>query len=212
MRWLKKKKRIDVQKILKWARQGLLEFAQWFRRIIGELSGRFRRRAFMNKLQRGDIVLASPRTIKLSPVALTYRLLLRSRYVHSMLYIGQGQIVHTTTRGGVVVDKLPRKIFRSDRYAAFRVRGLKSNQRSKVVHEALKWRYRKLDHVGLVTNVPSRLLGLQKPIMRWERNRVWCSKLIYKAFKAVGFEIVPFEKSENITSEDLSRSPMLERV
>jgi len=212
MRFLKKKKRFDTQKILKRVGQVLQQFIQWLKRFMGELSGRFRRRAFMGKLEEGDIVLASPRTMRLSPVALTYRLLLRSHYVHSMLYIGQGQIVHTTTRGGVVVDKLPRKIFRSDRYAAFRVRGINKSQRSQVVREALKWRYRKLDHAGLVTNVPSRLLGLRKPIMRWERNRIWCSKLIYKAFKAAGFEIVPYEKSESITSEDLSRSPMLERV
>lgn len=212
MRLLRKKRRFDVQKMAQRVGDILQQVMQWLRRFLGELSGRFRRRAFMSKLEKGDIVLASPRTLRLSPVALTYRLLLRSHYVHSMLYIGQGQIVHTTTRHGVVVDKLPRKIFRSDRYAAFRVRGINSSQRSKVVQEALRWRYRKLDHAGLVTNVPARLLGLRKPIMRWERNRIWCSKLIYKVFKSAGFEIVPHEKAENITSEDLSRSPVLERV
>jgi len=189
-----------------------MQFIEWIKRFFGWLSGNLRRRAFINKLQKGDIVLASPRTARLSPVAMTYRLFLRSKYVHSMLYIGQGQIVHTTTRYGVVVDKLPRKIFRADRYAAYRVRNLGPEERSQVVREALKWRYRKLDHAGLLTNVPSRLLGLRKPILRWERNRIWCSKLIYKVFRTVGIEIVPSEKAENITSEDLSRSPTLERV
>ena len=207
-----RRKRIDIQGILKAARRYLEWTKQMLIRLYASISGSIRRRAFLRKLRKGDIVLASPRTAKLSIVAMAYRLFLRSKYVHSMLYIGQGQIVHTTTRHGVVVDKLPRKIFRGDRYAAFRVRNIGPAQRNQVVREALKWRYRKLDHVGLLTNVPSRLLGLNKPVMRWERNRIWCSKLIYKVFKSVGIEIVPREKAENITSEDLSRSLMLERV
>ncbi len=175
-------------------------------------SGDLRRRATVAKMKKADIVLASPRTVRLSPIALAYRLFLRSRYVHSMLYIGNGRILHTTTRHGVVVTRLPRKIFRKDRYATFRVKNLSEPQRERVVQEALKWKDRKLDHAGLVTNVPSKLVGLRKPLLRWEKNRIWCSKLIYRAFLAADVEVVPPDRAQNITSEDLSRSLTVKRI
>ncbi|MBW2079048.1 MAG: hypothetical protein JRI71_16155, partial [Deltaproteobacteria bacterium] len=41
---------------------------------------------------------------------------------------------------------------------------------------------------------------------------VWCSKLVYKAFAAEHIKLVPPENSESITSEDLSRSGMVEKI
>jgi hypothetical protein len=166
----------------------------------------------MAKLRKADIILASPRITTLSAIALSYRMVLRSRYVHSMLYIGDGRIVHTSAKRGVVVGKLPRSIFRRERYAIFRVKNLDSEKRDQVVAEALKWRNRKLDFAGLITTIPSRLIGLRRPLLMWERNRIWCSKLVYKAFAAENIELVPPENAENITSEDLSRSSVVERV
>lgn len=129
-----------------------------------------------------------------------------------MLYIGDGKIVHTTARDGVVVSKLPRSIFRRERYAIFRVKGLGLERRGRVVEEALKWRQRKLDYAGVITTIPSRLIGLRRPLLRWEKNRIWCSKLVYRAFSAGHIELVPPEKAENITSEDLSRSYAVEKL
>ena len=166
----------------------------------------------MARLRKADIILASPRITTLSAVALTYRLVLRSRYVHSILYIGDGRVVHTTAKDGVVVNKLPRSIFRGDRYEIFRVKNLDREKRDQVVAEALKWRNRKLDFAGLITTIPSRLMGLRKPLLMWEKNRIWCSKLVYKAFIAENIELLPPEKAERITSEDLSRSSAVERV
>jgi hypothetical protein len=176
------------------------------------LSGEAKRQAVMAKLRKADIILASPRITTLSPIALSYRLVLRSRYVHSMLYIGDGRIVHTTAKDGVVVSKLPRSIFSRERYAIFRVKNLDPEKRDQVVAEALKWRNRKLNYAGLITAIPSRLIGLRKPLLMWERTRIWCSKLVYKAFSAENIELVPPEKAESITSEDLSRSYVVERV
>jgi hypothetical protein len=182
------------------------------RRLTSRVTGAVRRRAVLARMRRADIVLASPRTSRLSLTALLYRLVLRSRYVHSMLYIGKGRILHTTARHGVVVGRVPRKIYRSDRYAIFRVHHLDEETRGRVVREALERREMKLDLPGLVTNVPARLLGLHRPLLSLERNRVWCSKLIVRSFREAGIEIVPDDRAENVTSEDLSRNPRLERV
>ena len=176
------------------------------------LSGEAKRQAVVARLRKADIILASPRITTLSAIALSYRLVLRSRYVHSMLYIGDGRVVHTTAKDGVVVTKLPRSIFRRERYAIFRVKNLDREKRDQVVAEALKWRNRKLDVAGLITTIPSRLIGLRKPLLMWEKNRIWCSKLVYKAFMAENIELVPPEKAERITSEDLSRSCVVDRL
>ncbi len=211
-RFFRKKKRIDWRELARAVGDVLSKIWRWLLQVWARLSGEVRRRRVVAKMQKADILLASPRTLSLSPVAFVYRLLLRSRYVHSMLYIGNGKIVHTTTRHGVVVARLPRKIFRADRYAIFRAKNLDAAQRDRIILEALKSKDKRLDHAGLITNVPARLLGLRKPLVRWERNRLWCSKLIYRAFLAAGVEIVPPDKAENITSEDLSRSEQLRRV
>jgi len=176
------------------------------------VSGEARRRAAIARLQKADIILASPRITTLSPIALGYRLFLKSRYIHSMLYIGNGKIVHTTARDGVVVNRLPRSIFRRERYGIFRVKNLDPESRDRVIKTALMWRQKKLDYAGLITTIPSRLIGLRRPLLRWEKNRIWCSKLVYKAFSAENIELVPPEKSEGITSEDLSRSGIVEMI
>jgi hypothetical protein len=159
-----------------------------------------------------DIILARPRTIHLSPVALAYRLLLRAEYVHSMLYIGRGKILHTTSRHGVVVAPAPRTIYKRDRYSILRHPRLTASQRSQVVEEALRLRGARLDYPALVTNVPARLTGLRKPLVRLEANRLWCSRLIVRAYSAAGAEIVPPDRAENVTSEDLRHSPLLVRL
>jgi hypothetical protein len=159
-----------------------------------------------------DIILASPRTLRLSPIALVYRMLLRARYVHSMLYLGQGKMLHTTSRHGVVVSSVPRTIYRRDRYAVFRVPYLRVRERRRVVKEALKFRSKKLDQPALVTNIPSRLLALRRPLIRLEKNRLWCSKLIERAYAAAGVELVTAEKRDTVTSEDLARSQALVRL
>jgi hypothetical protein len=176
------------------------------------LSGEAKRQAIVARLRKADIILASPRITTLSAIALSYRLVLRSHYVHSMLYIGDGKVVHTTAKDGVVVSKLPRSIFRRERYAIFRVKNLDREKRDQVVAEVLKWTNRKLDFAGLITTIPSRLIGLRKPLLMWEKNRIWCSKLVYKAFMAENIELVPPEKAERITSEDLSRSCVVDRI
>jgi len=184
----------------------------WMVRLYDQLSGELRRRAVMAKLHKADIILARPRTLRLSPVALIYRLFLRSQYVHSMLYLGGGKIIHTTGRYGAVVAPLPRKIYRRDRYTILRAPQLSPQQRQQVVAAALKLRGRKLDRSGLVTNVPARLFGLRKPLLRLEKDRLWCSRLIWQAYSANGIDLVPQDNIETITSEDLSRSPHLERI
>jgi hypothetical protein len=96
---------------------------------VRRLSRRFRRAAVMGNLAVADIILASPRTLRLSPMGLAYRLFLRSRYVHSMLYLGRGKVLHTTTREGVVVASVPGKIFDRRRYAVFRASHLTMDER-----------------------------------------------------------------------------------
>jgi hypothetical protein len=179
-------------------------FRDWF--------GQLRRREVIARMRKGDIILASPKTLSLSLPALLYRLILRSRYVHSMLYIGEGKVIHTTARQGVVVRKVPKQIYKKDRYAIFRVSNLSSEKREKIVAEALKWKDKKLDHIGLITNVPTRLLGLERVLLSFERNRIWCSKLIYEVFSLVGIELVPPGKAGVITSEDMAHISFVMRI
>lgn len=208
----RKKKWQKVKSVFRAVREVLETIWEWIKQSAKLVSGELQRKIVIAKMKEADIILASPRTARLSPIALLYRVVLRSRYVHSMLYVGQGRIIHTTTRRGVVIDRLPRKIFRKENYAVYRVKNLRPEQRASVTEEAAKWVDKKLDHAGLITNVPSRLLGLRKPIVRLEKKRIWCSKLIYRSFLAVGVEIVPPEKADNITSEDLSRDARLQKV
>jgi len=175
-------------------------------------SGRLRRRAVMARMRPTDIVLASPRTSRLSPTALLYRLLLRSRYVHAMLYIGGGEVIHTTARRGVTVDPLPRKLFDRQHYRIYRVLSLTDEQRQRVVVEAKKLLDWRLDYFALVTNIPARWLGRPHPLLRLEKNRLWCSKLIHLAFARAGIELLPGEQVGTVTSEDLGRSPVLESL
>lgn len=166
------------------------------------------------KMKKGDIILACPRTFRLPFIPLIYRLLLGARYVHSMLYLGGGKILHTTARYGVKIDRVPRKIYSQNRYTVCRVKKLASpQQREQIVQEAWKYKDKKLDHLGLITNIPSRLIGLKKPLLSSARNhRLWCSKLIYMVYRACHIELVPLKNTGNITSQDLSKSAMLNKI
>lgn len=197
-----------------WRRIGRVPGAvwRWIVRIVRHLTGGMRRAAVLGNMAPADIILASPRTLSLTPVALAYRLLLRADYVHAMLYVGRGKMVHTTTRHGVVVEPVPRAIYRRDRYTILRARAMDARQRERVVAEALRYRGARLDVSGLVTNIPSRLLGLRKPLLRLEKNRLWCSKLIARAYAAAGVVLVPDDRAENVTSEDLRHSPAVVRL
>jgi hypothetical protein len=208
----KRKKRFERDVIGRQISTACSPLKRWFVNVFNRMSGELRRRAMIAKMQKADIILASPRTLRLSPVALMYRVLLLAQYVHSMLYIGEGKILHTTTKYGVVITPVPRKIFKKDRYTILRAKSLRAKQRQQVVTEALKLRDKRLDYAGLLTNVPARLFGLRKPFVMLEKNRLWCSKLIYQAYFASGIELVGPKHKENITSEDLSHSPLLEKI
>ncbi len=176
-------------------------------------SGEFKRRAVLAQLEPGDIILASPPTRRLSPVALIYRLVLGARYVHSMIYIGRGRIVHTTSRFGVVVGKAPRTLYRADRYMILRVPRLTLEQQQQLVNEALRWQGRELDTAGLIANVPRRLLGIQRHRGHEEDvDRVWCSKFVAVLYSKVGVDLVPADQLGSVTSEDLATNPNLHRV
>lgn len=183
------------------------------KKVLSSFSGKIKRQRVIAKMQRGDIILARPRTFSLPLIPLIYRLLLRAQYVHSMLYLGGSKVIHTTARYGVRIDKVPRKIYSSKRYTIYRVLMVNSDlKRAQIVKEALKYKDTKLDHAGLITNIPARIMGLKKPLISFSKNRVWCSKLIYQIYKALKVEIVPLENTSNITSEDLSNSKVLKRI
>ena len=184
----------------------------WLVQFYLRVSGQLKRRAVIARLRPADIILASPRTRRLSPAAMAYRLLLGARYVHSMLYIGDGKILHTTSKHGVVVSRVPRSIYRRDRYSVYRMPDLSDGDRERIVREALRWRGKKLDLAGLLTNVPGRLLGLKRALWIQEEGKVWCSKLIAQAYLAAGFPILPEEELGRVTSEDLARSDKLVKV
>jgi len=159
----KRKKRLKLMKIILRFTTACSRLCSNVGHVFACLIGNMKRRAFLAKLRQADIILASPRTLRLAPVNLMYRLLLHARYVHSMLYLGDGKIIHTTAKYGVLVSHVPRKIFKRAYYNVFRVRHLSREQRERVIQEALKLRGQQLDPVGLITNIPARLLGFRKP-------------------------------------------------
>lgn len=179
---------------------------------VRRLNGKWRRKIAISALTEADVLLASPRTIRLSPISLMHRLVLGARYVHSMLYVGDGRILHTTTRDGVTLDPVPRRVYAPRRYSLYRVPHLTGSQRRGIVAAALRQRHKRLDRAALVTNVPAKLLGLKKPLFRFERNRLWCSKLIYEAYAEAGIDLLPHNERGNVTSEDLAKSGVLERI
>ncbi|MFP4082890.1 MAG: hypothetical protein ACLFVG_09075 [Candidatus Aminicenantes bacterium] len=209
---LRRREKSFVHKIILRIKLSLAGTKSWAAALIQRWSGKLRRRAVISRMRKADIVLASPRTTRLSPIALVYRLFLGSRYVHSMLYIGGGKIIHTTTRHGVVVGKVPRKIYKKDRYAIMRVKNLDAEIRDHIVKEALTRKELKLDYAGMISNVPRRLLGWRTALLRREKNRTWCSQLIYRAFRDAGIELLPGRESESITSEDLAHSPVVKKI
>jgi hypothetical protein len=176
------------------------------------LAGRLERQAFVAKLRKADIVLASPRTLQLSAVNMMYRFFLHAKYVHSMLYLGDGKIIHTTSKNGVQIANLPRKIYKRGHYKVVRAKGLTFEQRDMVVEWALKMQGQQIDPAGLITNIPARMLGFKKPFIRMEKNRLWCAKLIYKAYSAAGIELVGQDHAGNVTTEDLNRSRLLKSI
>jgi len=208
----KRSRRFELRRIRQYINAVYSPLRRTFVYTYARLSGELRRRTVIAKLHKADIILASPRTLRLSPIGLMYRLVLRARYVHSMLYIGGGKMIHTTTRHGVLIAPVPRKIFSKNHYAIFRAKHLRAEQREQVVQEALKLRGKQLDYAGLITNIPARVLGFRKPLLRLEQNRLWCAKLIHTAYSAAGIELVPPDKSENVTSEDFSRSLLLDSI
>jgi len=109
----KRKKKINWKKVKKRFAFFLSKPLNLFFRRYSRISGKVKRQVFISRMKEADIVLANPKIIRLSMFALFYRLFLRSQYVHSMLYIGNERIVHTTAKDGVVIDKVPRKpVFR----------------------------------------------------------------------------------------------------
>jgi hypothetical protein len=129
-----------------------------------------------------------------------------------MLYVGDGKMVHTTSGEGVATARVPKGVYREDRYTVLRAPHLTLEQRELIATEALNLVGTRLDHAGLITNIPARMFGLRKPFVRLERTRLWCSKLILRVYSAIGVELVPPEKAENVTSEDLRDSTVLERL
>ena len=201
-----------LRKAAQWVVELLRRVWSWVVATYARLTGELKRQAVIARLQKADIILASPRTSRLPPLALAYRLLLGAQYVHSMLYIGGGRIIHTTSRHGVVVGRVPRGIYRRNRYAVYRAVGLDERQRGRIVAEALKWKGKRLDYAGLVTNLPSRLFGFRRALISAERERIWCSRLVASAYLEAGVEIVPRERLASVTSEDLAHSPIVRRV
>lgn len=202
---VKKRKRKQYVKFLKKTHNQIFSRFKY-------LNSRLKRRTIILKLKKADLILAKPGLFSLSPVALLYRTILHSEYVHSMLYIGNGKIIHTTTKDGVIVNKLPGKIYKRNRYSIYRAKNLNTVQRNKIVRESMKFKEMKLDLMGLIVNVPKNLLGIKKSLLKIERNRLWCSKLVYRAYAAAGLQLVTEAESAIITSERLSKSTFLTRV
>ncbi len=190
----------------------VVDFFRSIKIVFPRLVSRFKRRAVITRLHKADIIVASPALKRLSFIALLHRLMLRSIYVHSMLYIGNGKILHTTSRHGVVIHNVPGKIFSKKRYAVYRVREISREQKMQVIEEALKWHRAKIDHVAMFKLIPQRLFGWFQPAATEEDKSLWCSRLIYRAFLSAGIDLLPDQDTSIVVSEDLANSPLVKQV
>ncbi|MBD3223781.1 MAG: hypothetical protein GF313_03580 [Caldithrix sp.] len=205
-KWIKKLKRTTRRyRPDKW----LSSLQNSFLRLTGWHS-RIKRDAYLKKLKAGDIILAKPLTRQLSLYALLYRIVLHANHIHSMLYLGEGKILHTTAASGVVIAKVPKKIYRSDRYTIMRQLSLNDDERRSIAREALDWQDYKLDFGGLLSNVPAKYFNMKKPPVTSSNGRIWCSKLINQIYEDVlNIRLVKTQQVPTITSEDLWHSPVL---
>jgi hypothetical protein len=176
------------------------------------LSGVLRREIMLSGMRKGDIILASPPWYRLSPIAFWYRVLLRSRYVHSMLYLGDRKVLHTTIRRGVVIHRVPRKIARGDRYAILRLKSLYSVNTNRVAVYALAMQSHRVSIVSLIVTIIVRLTGSFESWLKVCRKSLRCSQLIDLAYGTEGMTLVPSRPRETIISQDLMESPFLERI
>ncbi len=138
--------------------------------------------------------------------------MLRSTYVHSMLYIGNGKMLHTTSKHGVVIHRVPGKIFSKKRYAVYRVEGMNRQQKNRVIEEAVKWHKAKIDHIAMFKLIPQRLFGWFRPPLEAENKSLWCSRLIYQAFLKAGIDLLPGRQTDMVVSEDIAGSPVVKRI
>ena len=201
--------------IKKKRKKQLINFGEIKRKIISNfdfLNSKIKRRTVILKLNKADVIMAKPGLFSLSPISMLYRILLKSDYVHSMLYIGNSKIIHTTTKDGVTIHKIPRKIYKKNRYTIFRVKGLNSETKDQIVNEALKLQDMKIDLLGLIGNIPRNLFGIKKSFLKIEKNRIYCSKMVYQSYSNVGIKLVPEDESDKINSNILSKSKLLEIV
>lgn len=175
-------------------------------------AGYLKKQAFITKMKKADIIFASPRTRRLPPIALTYRFVLRAHYIHSMLYIGEGKVLHTTSRHGVVIDDVPKKIYKKEKYAVFRLENLSTKQQEGIIQSAMQWKGKKLDYVGIYGNVFRKFFRFKKKRQASEKRRTWCSKMIYSSYASQGIDLLPAKKHKAVTSDDLTRSPLLTKL
>ncbi len=208
----RRKRRFDFNRLLFHIRSFLEILFYKAVRFFRIFTGKVRRQAAISQLKKGDIILASPLTRRLTFISLFYRVLLKSHYTHSMLYIGNGKIIHTTDRFGVIVTRVPRKIYRPDIYSVYRIKKIDDSMRDAIVTAAFKWQKHRLDRAGLVKNLMMNLFRLKKPVSEGNKNKIWCSKMIYLSYLFAGIELLPKNQAEHITSDTLSKSYLLERV
>ncbi|HHS14185.1 MAG TPA: hypothetical protein ENN03_10530 [bacterium] len=180
--------------------------------IWRNLSGVLRREIMLSGMRKGDIILASPPWYRLSPIAFWYRVLLRSRYVHSMLYLGDRTVLHTTIRRGVVIHRVPRKIARGDRYAILRLKSPYSVNTDRVAAYALTMQSHRVSIVSLIAVLIVRLSGSAQFRFKLARKSLRCSQLIDLAYDTEGTTLVPSRPRDTIISQDLMESPFLERI
>lgn len=198
----------SIGKSAGWIQAGLNKAIGFWRRVTGAV----RREILLSGMRKGDIILASPPWYRLSPIAFWYRMLLRSRYVHSMLYLGDRKILHTTIRRGVVIHRVPRKITRRDRYAILRLKAGHSVNMDRVAQYALSMQSNRVSITALIATLVVRLTGSTRFRSKMVRKSLRCSQLIDLAYSTAGMTLVPSRPRETIISQDLMDSPFLERI
>lgn len=132
-------------------------------------------------LQRGDVILVSKR----APLSLIVRWATNSRWSHSALYLGNGEVVDAAF-GGVKVRpastylRHPHAILRADKFESYQVED--------AVRKALSFRGEGYDYLGLVGIGYS--LFLKKQENPWDaKSKRWCSELVADAYISAGLDL-----------------------
>lgn len=153
-----------------------------------------------NKLQAGDVILSSERTLRSKGIRITTK----SDFSHAMICVGLASYVHAHGPG-VEIANPQRELF--DAPTRIKVLRYVGPDRERVIYEACAFVRKR---VGTQYSVPEALATKLPRARRNLSNRQFCSRLVAQAYAAGGVDLVA--DADYCSPHELQASPLLTAV